>query len=180
MVRNNLKTIAITMIVFIMIFIDASSLVIDVHSYYGNTQQAKQLLIGNLNKVVTIEKPIRQPIVEEPETHIAEELSIEEMIGNACDEYGIDYDVVLAIARLETGWFKSEAYLYGNNPGGLSINEVPMAFDTKEEGVDAFVSNLATNYFALGLNTPEEIGTKYCPVNPGWAPLVRELMAYEY
>lgn len=117
---------------------------------------------------------------KEAEERARANMPIEERIRLACEKYDVPFDVVLAIARLETGWFKSHAYIYKNNPGGLSINEVPMAFDTIDEGVDAFVSNLANNYFAIGLTTPELIGQKYCPRNPEWASLVSELMTYGY
>lgn len=180
MIRKNIRTLCIIAATLVMIFGEATPLVIDVHAYYENAKLAKKLDIDEHNKLAIIKKPTRQPISEELVIEIDEELSIEEMIKNTCAEYGIDYAIVLAIARLETGWFKSDAYLHGNNPGGLSINEVPMAFDTREEGVGAFVSNLANNYFALGLDTPEEIGEKYCPVNPAWSSVVRELMMYEY
>ena len=103
--------------------------------------------------------------------------SIQEMIMMACEEHGIDYDIALAIAELETGHFTSEAFLKGNNVGGLSENEIPLSFETIEEGVDRFVSNLARNYFAKGLTTPEEIGEKYCPINAeAWADTVKKLM----
>lgn len=180
MIRKNLRTLCIIAATIVMIFGETTPLVIDVYAYYENTELAKRLEVDEYNKLAIIKKPTRQPISAEPEPTTKVELSIEEMIRDTCEEYGIDYEIVLAIARLETGWFKSDAYLYGNNPGGLSINEVPMAFDTREEGVDAFVSNLANNYFALGLDTPEEIGEKYCPVNPTWSSVVRELMLYEY
>lgn len=102
--------------------------------------------------------------------------TIESKIVEACNRYGIDSSVVLGIARLETGNFTSYAYLVGNNPGGMSVNEVPIIYSSIEEGVEAMVSNLAHNYFAIGLTTPELIGQKYCPVNPNWAYLVRSLM----
>lgn len=102
--------------------------------------------------------------------------SIEERIISACNRYGIDSSIVLGIARLETGNFTSYAYLVGNNPGGMSVNEVPIFYGSIEEGVEAMVSNLAHNYFAIGLTTPELIGQKYCPVNQNWAYLVRSLM----
>ena len=102
--------------------------------------------------------------------------TIESKIVEACNRYGIDSSVVLGIARLETGNFTSYAYLVGNNPGGMSVNEVPIIYSSIEEGVEAMVSNLAHNYFAIGLTTPELIGQKYCPVNPNWAYLVRNLM----
>ena len=79
-------------------------------------------------------------------------------------------------AKLETGNFTSHAYLVGNNPGGMSVNEVPIIYSSIEQGVEAMVSNLANNYFAIGLTTPELIGQKYCPVNPNWANMVRSLM----
>lgn len=94
----------------------------------------------------------------------------------ACNQYGVSFDIALAIARLETGNFTSNAYKYKNNPGGLSINEKPMSFSTIEEGVDAFVGNLSKNYIQKGLTTVEAIGEKYCPKNPKWAKLVRSLM----
>lgn len=102
--------------------------------------------------------------------------SIESRIIEACNRYGIDSSIVLAIARLETGNFTSHAYLVGNNPGGMSVNEVPIIYSSIEQGVEAMVSNLANNYFAIGLTTPELIGQKYCPVNPNWANMVRSLM----
>lgn len=102
--------------------------------------------------------------------------TIESKIIEACNRYGIDSSIVLAIARLETGNFTSYAYLVGNNPGGMSVNEVPIFYASIEEGVEAMVSNLANNYFAIGLTTPELIGQKYCPVNKNWAYLVRNLM----
>lgn len=113
---------------------------------------------------------------EEEERQRIASLPIEEKIRLACERYCVDYRIVLAIARLETGWFKSSAFLNRNNPGGLSRNEVPMSFSTQEEGVEAFVSNLKTNYFDQGLDSPSKIGTKYCPVNPQWASMVERLM----
>ena len=113
---------------------------------------------------------------EEEERQRIASLPIEEKIRLACERYSVDYRIVLAIARLETGWFKSSAFLNRNNPGGLSRNEVPMSFSTQEEGVEAFVSNLKHNYFDQGLDSPSKIGTKYCPVNPQWASMVERLM----
>lgn len=113
---------------------------------------------------------------EEEERQRIASLPIEEKIRLACERYCVDYRIVLAIARLETGWFKSSAFLNRNNPGGLSRNEVPISFSTQEEGVEAFVSNLKHNYFDQGLDSPSKIGTKYCPVNPQWASMVERLM----
>ena len=103
--------------------------------------------------------------------------SVEEMICMECDEYGVDAELAIAIARLETGNFTSEAYTEGNNVGGLSHDEEPIAFKDLERGVEAFVMNLYHNYYAEGLDTVEEIAPKYCPLNADrWAEAVTEIM----
>lgn len=115
-------------------------------------------------------------IVDEEPPPEEKELTIEELISKTCADYGIDDSIVLAIAKVETGHFTSYAYLNQNNPGGMSINEVPITYDTIEEGVEAFVSNLAENYFGIGLTTVEEIAQKYCPVNAAhWISMVSQL-----
>ena len=58
----------------------------------------------------------------------------------------------------------------------MSINEVPIYYESLEEGIEAFVKNLAENYFRQGLTTVDEIGEKYCPGNTEWASIVKELM----
>lgn len=123
------------------------------------------------------EEPVEpEPKVATPVIEPVKELTIEERIKEACEGYGIPSELPLAISVLETGWWSSDAYIYGNNPGGMSINEVPIVYGSIDEGVDAFVSNLADNYFGLGLDTPEEIGAKYCPVDPEWGSKVTAIM----
>ncbi len=121
-----------------------------------------------------------EQIVKEQEKSVQYELtalSVEDLICIECDKYGIDAELALAIAKLETGHFTSEAYLAGNNVGGLSIDEVPMCFKDLERGVEAFVKTLYYNYFQQGLDTVDEIAKKYCPVNEEqWAESVKALM----
>lgn len=100
-----------------------------------------------------------------------------QMIVNECELQDVDSDLALAIARLETGHFTSDAFAYNNNFGGLSVAEVPVAFSSREEGAKAFVSNLKDGYIMQGLDTPEKISSKYCPVNAErWAQTVSLLM----
>ena len=144
---------------------------------YGVPEQEKPPVTNEVFAAVEIpDTPVKVAVTaeKEPETNCIG--SVEEMIQVACEYYGIDHAIPLAIAKLETGHFTSAAYLQGNNVGGMSVNEVPMTFDSLTEGVDAFVKNLTDNYFALGMDTPEEIGSKYCPVNPEWANVVSQLM----
>lgn len=114
-------------------------------------------------------EPIEIWIPEEPEDNIVELTpleqiaaggSMEEKIKIACNIYGADYDITLAIGRYETGWWKSYACTVKNNPGGMSRNEVPIYYDTIDEGINAWVQNLANNYFAIGLDTPEKNSRK--------------------
>lgn len=113
---------------------------------------------------------------EQPKTEM-KALSVEDLICIECDKYGIDARLALAIARLETGHFTSDAYLSGNNVGGLSIDETPMCFTSLERGVEAFVMNLYYNYYQEGLDTVDEIAEKYCPINKEhWAESVKDLM----
>lgn len=132
-------------------------------------------------------EPIEIWIPELPEDNVVELTpleqiaaggSMEEKIKIACNIYGADYDITLAIGRYETGWWSSYACTVKNNPGGMSRNEVPIYYDTIDEGIDAWVQNLANNYFAIGLDTPEKIAEKYCPNNSGYASYLRKMMSY--
>ena len=110
------------------------------------------------------------------ETPKVDKLTVEELIALKCDKYDVPYDIALAIAKLDTGHFTSDAFLEGNNPGGMSIDEVPIEYNSIDEGVNAFVLNLADNYFGQGLTTAKEIGKKYCPCNNNWARTVEKIM----
>ena len=135
---------------------------------------AKDELINGGVRDYVITGPIQIPFDE-----IVEELTIEQRIKNVCEYYDVPYDLAISIARLETGWFKSNAYINKNNVGGLSKKGKLMSFNSLNEGVEAFISNLARNYIAIGLTTPEEIGKKYCPDNAEWAWTIRKLMRRE-
>ena len=102
-------------------------------------------------------------------------VTVEEMITTEAEAAGIDEHLALAIARLETGHFTSDAYLTGNNVGGLSDNEVPRSYATLEDGVAAYIECLKT-YYAAGLTTPELIGERWCPVNEKWVDIVKDIM----
>lgn len=104
-----------------------------------------------------------------------EPLTVEEMILTEAEAAGIDEHLALAIARLETGHFTSDAYLTGNNVGGLSDNEVPRSYATLEDGVKAYIECLKT-YYAAGLTTPELIGERWCPANEKWVDVVKDIM----
>lgn len=124
------------------------------------------------------EEPVYEKVeLAEPVYAAEKDLTVEEMIIEKCNTYEVDSTLALAICRLETGNFTSDAYVYGNNVGGISENEVPMSFDSLEEGIEVFVRNLKVNYYNEGLNDVDEIASKYCPVNEKqWAETVKALM----
>ena len=163
---------------------DFNNLYWDIHNQINVTEEEKheEMVIEYKEKLA--EEARRKKEREEREQALLKSMGlkstnwIEFKIYKACEKYHVPFSIVLAIARLETGWFTSDAYLYRNNPGGLSRNEVPLSFSSKDVGVDRFVKNLKDNYFDEGLDTPYEIGQKYCPVNPDWANMVSRLMEY--
>ena len=86
-----------------------------------------------------------------------------------------DWKIPVAIARHECGYkdnqYLSNAFKNKNNVGGMMYYDTTtkssylMSFDTIDDGIEAFVSNLKRNYFNLGLDTIEKIQPKYAPVN---------------
>ncbi len=82
---------------------------------------------------------------------------------------GVDPLVATSIILEETGctWNCSSLVKNNNNVGGMRAYSGYLKFDTLEEGIEAFISNLSNNYYQKGLNTPELINTKYAS-NPNW------------
>ena len=94
------------------------------------------------------------------------------------EEYGIDWKIAVAISKWETGSWTSNIYNNKNNVGGMYCRGF-ITYNSLDEGIEAFISNLKRNYYDKGLNTIEKIGSKYCPVgasndptglNKNWVP----------
>ena len=99
-------------------------------------------------------------------------------IQKKAEEYGIDWKIAVAISKWETGSWTSNIYNNKNNVGGMYCGGF-ISYNSLDEGIEAFVSNLKRNYYDMGLNTIEKIGSKYCPVgasndptglNKNWVP----------
>lgn len=86
------------------------------------------------------------------------------LIKAKAEEYGIDWKIAVAISWHETGRYTSYNYLNKNNVGGTCYLGVVMTFNSLEEGIDYFISNLKRNYFDKGLTTLELIQPIYCPI----------------
>lgn len=83
-------------------------------------------------------------------------------------EKGVDPYLAVAISLHETGcaWDCSNLVKACNNVGGQKGNPgcnggSYKAFDTLEDGIKAFIDNLATNYISKGLTTPESMNSYY-------------------
>ena len=80
-------------------------------------------------------------------------------------EYGVgEYaNLFIAISKHETGNYTSNAFKNKNNAGGMMCSSGLITYNSLDEGIDAFVKNLANNYIKQGLDTVELIKNKYCP-----------------
>lgn len=143
-------------------------LIIGAMGVAGTVDEAEAVSASKLQTVRYI------PIVQE------EELTVQQQIEKKCEEYRVDPEIAVAIARLETGHFTSKAFTEYNNVGGLSVNEQPLQYSTLDSGIEAFVINLSL-YKQSGLETVEEIGSRWCPVNyESWVYNVKQIMEEEY
>ncbi len=134
-----------------------------------------------LSRYVTIEEVVEEPIVYEGLTLEELGLKIDNVLNSTLEGYGttiaslaidkgVDPVVAASIILVETGckWTCSSLVRNANNVGGMKASSGRYAtFATLEAGLEAFINNLANNYYAKGLTTPEAINTKYA-ANPNW------------
>lgn len=134
-----------------------------------------------LSRYVTIEEVVEDPIVYEGLTLEELGLKIDNVLNSTLEGYGttiaslaidkgVDPVVAASIILVETGckWTCSSLVRNANNVGGMKASSGRYAtFATLEAGLEAFINNLANNYYAKGLTTPEAINTKYA-ANPNW------------
>ena len=97
------------------------------------------------------------------------ECSLDEIsckIKKVAQDYGVDWRLAIAISTHETGNYTSYIFKNQNNVGGMwnGAKGEFYSYDTLEDGIDAYISNLKYNYIDVGLTTIEEIGNIYCPV----------------
>lgn len=106
-----------------------------------------------------------------------------ELLANYTIEKGVDPYIALSIMLLETGcnWTCSYLTRVCNNVGGMKgapgcDGGSYKAFATIDEGIMKFVDNLANNYYAYGLTTPEAMNKKYAESNE-WAMKVNRYIS---
>lgn len=95
----------------------------------------------------------------------------------AADKYGIDYRLIPAIAMQESNLCK-KAPKDSYNCWGFGIyGKKVTRFDNYKDAIDTVTKTLASKYKANGLETPEQIMTKYTPGSNGsWADGVNHFM----
>lgn len=124
------------------------------------------------------EKEAKEEVVEEPNAGVEETSADTDILAIAGAEYGIDPKLLEAIERLESGHYTSNLYLTKNNTWGAYNSAIGdfYAFESREQSTMTLAKNLRLYYFDQGLDTLEEIGSKYCPGDPSWAAKVRSIM----
>ena len=96
---------------------------------------------------------------------------------NSADKYGLDFRLIPAIAMQESGGCK-KAPKDSYNCWGFGIYAKKVTkFSNYYEAIDTVTKTLAKQYKANGLETPEQIMTKYTPSSNGsWARGVNQFM----
>lgn len=130
-----------------------------------------KVVIEKQIETIEVQAQKQEELVEEGQEEIAFELEnqIATDIYNASIKNGLTHEqalLVVSISKHETGYWKSSAFINANNFGGIMCNNATQikSYESYEEGLNDFVRILKNYYFDLGLDTPETIGKKYCPV----------------
>ncbi|MBT9450000.1 glucosaminidase domain-containing protein [Akkermansia glycaniphila] len=89
---------------------------------------------------------------------------------DAGQKYGVDPDLLMAIAMHETGNGTSSAFRNKRNAMGVSDSRGPRTFGSVEESIDYMARQLRKNYLDKGLTDIASIGAKYAPVGAGNDP----------
>ena len=92
-------------------------------------------------------------------------------------EKGVDPYLALAISLEETGcnWNCSNLVKSCNNVGGMKGSGCGSygSWPTLDDGIRAFIDNIARNYVAVGLTTADTMNPKYAE-NPAWSTNVNK------
>lgn len=146
-----------------------------------NVLYRSDTVLSRYEVVEEVVEEVEEPIVYEGLTLEELGLKIDNVLNSTLEGYGttiaslaidkgVDPVVAASIILVETGckWTCSSLVRNANNVGGMKASSGRYAsFETLEAGLEAFINNLANNYYAKGLTTPEAINTKYA-ANPNW------------
>ena len=145
------------------------------------------------NEVVELDQEEEKPLKTQENAELESLKEIEE-VSNECtldevsckikkvaQDYGVDWRLAIAISMHETWDYTSYIFKHQNNVGGMwnGIKEEFYSYETLDAGIEAYISNLKTNYYDEGRTTIETIQPKYAPIgakndpnnkNESWLP----------
>ena len=107
--------------------------------------------------------------IEEIEIHF--DNRYDEMIYQATKDTVVDPYLAIAISRLETGHYTSDAFINCHNFGGMTGSNGVMSFQSKSSGLERYVKMLEW-YYEMGMDTPQKMQSTYCPPNNEWDNIV--------
>lgn len=110
--------------------------------------------------------------IEEIEVHFDNEY--DEMIYQATKDTVVDPYLAIAISRLETGHYTSDAFINGHNFGGMTGSKGVMSFPSIYNGLDRYVKMLEW-YYEMDMDTPQKMQATYCPPNDEWDDIVSSI-----
>lgn len=100
-----------------------------------------------------------------------------DLIFEVSQKYGLDYGLIIAIAQQESNLCKKTPEDCFNCWGVGIHSRGTMCFDSYAEGIKWFAKYLKEEYINKGMDTPEEMMPKYCPLSNGsWAFGVNQFM----
>lgn len=105
-----------------------------------------------------------------------------ELFASYSIERGVDPYLAVSIMLLETGckWTCSGLVTKCNNVGGQkgspNCSNGYRSYPTLDDGIRGFIDNIADNYYAYGLTTPEAMNKKYAE-STTWAMKVNNYMS---
>jgi hypothetical protein len=129
-------------------------------------------------KVSIVQKDARKTIVKEFfKKYKSDLLAYSDEVVDSADKYGLDYRLIPAIAMEEsTGCRNAPKNSYNCWGFGIYGKKVTK-FDNYSQAIDTVTKTLANQYKANGLETPEQIMTRYTPGSNGsWAKGVTNFM----
>lgn len=160
--------------------------------FIGSDLIAKAEISEN-KEVIQIDQEEEKPLKTQKNAELEDLEKIEEL-SNECaldevsckikavaDSYEVDWRLAVAISKHETWDYTSYIFKHQNNVGGMwnGIKGEFYSYDTLDEGIEAYISNLKNNYYNEGRTTIETIQPKYAPIgakndpndlNSNWIP----------
>lgn len=131
------------------------------------------------NVVEDIARSVEEEVIIEVDIEIKEveihfDNEYDEMIYQATKDTVVDPYLAIAISRLETGHYTSDAFINGHNFGGMTGSKGVMSFQSKSSGLERYVKMLEW-YYEMDMDTPQKMQATYCPPNEKWDDIVSSI-----